>query len=98
MEKNKPHHSLEEVKRLARAGLVSVTTVAMQGALELGLFREDILGVVCALSSGDFYKSVTAYADYRSWQDVYHPKTEAGTIYLKLTIENGVLVLSFKEK
>lgn len=98
MEKGTPHHKLEEVKRLVRDGSVSITAVAIDGALKLGLFRQDILDVVCSLSASDFYKSMTSYFDHKAWQDVYHPKTEAGTVYLKLTIQKGVLVLSFKEK
>ena len=98
MEKRTPHHSLAEVKRLVEAGEVDFTQVALQGALSLGMLQEDILNVVCSLSNNDFYKSMTSYADHRCWQDVYHPKTESGTIYLKLTIQNGVLILSFKEK
>lgn len=98
MEKHRPHHSLAEIKQLVEAGEVDFTQVALQGALSLGMFQEDILNVVCSLTSKDFYKSMTSHADHRRWQDVYHPKTDAGTIYLKLTIQNGVLILSFKEK
>ena len=98
MEKNKPHHSLSEIKRLVAAGEVDFTEVALLGAFSLGMLQEDILNVVCSLSSKSFYKSMTSHADHRCWQDVYHPKTEAGIIYLKLTIQNGVLILSFKEK
>lgn len=98
MEKHRPHHSLTEIKRLVEDGEVDFTQVALQGALSLGMLQEDILNVVCSLTSKDFYKSMTSYADHRCWQDVYCPNTEAGTIYLKLTIQNGVLILSFKEK
>jgi motility quorum-sensing regulator/GCU-specific mRNA interferase toxin len=45
----------------------------------------------------DFYKSMTTYADHRIWQDVYHPQTSAGSIYLKLTVTEEVLIVSFKE-
>ena len=98
MEKHRPHHSLDEIKRLVEVGEVDFTQVALQGALSLGMLQEDILNVVCSLTNKDFYKSMTSYADHRCWQDVYHPETDAGTIYLKLTIQNGVLILSFKEK
>jgi motility quorum-sensing regulator/GCU-specific mRNA interferase toxin len=58
---------------------------------------EDILATALALTREVFYKSMTSYTDHRSWQDVYHPETTAGKVYLKLTIKDGVVILSFKE-
>ncbi len=40
---------------------------------------------------------MTTYADHRVWQDVYCAMTEAGMVYLKLTVVDDVLVVSFKE-
>jgi motility quorum-sensing regulator/GCU-specific mRNA interferase toxin len=31
--------------------------------------------VIMALTSANFYKSMTTHADHRIWQDVYHAKT-----------------------
>ena len=47
-----------------------------------------------------FYKSMTAYADHRVWQDVYHVPSEAGALYVKFTADvvTEFLLLSFKEK
>jgi motility quorum-sensing regulator/GCU-specific mRNA interferase toxin len=45
----------------------------------------------------DFYKSMTTHADHKVWQDVYRPMTSAGQVYLKLTVINEVLIVSFKE-
>ena len=56
-----------------------------------------MLAVVLALEPADFYKSMTTHADYRIWQDVYRPKTQAGDVYLKLTVIDDVLIVSFKE-
>jgi motility quorum-sensing regulator/GCU-specific mRNA interferase toxin len=53
--------------------------------------------VVLALKPADFYKSMTTYADHTIWQDVYRPKTPAGDVYLKLTVIDDVLIVSFKE-
>ncbi len=53
--------------------------------------------MVAALSPRDFYKSMTTHADHRIWQDVYRPKTPAGDVYLKLTVIDDVLIVSFKE-
>jgi motility quorum-sensing regulator/GCU-specific mRNA interferase toxin len=56
-----------------------------------------MLGILMNLTSGDFYKSMTSYGDHRIWQDVYCPTTPAGKVYLKLTVVNDVLIVSFKE-
>jgi motility quorum-sensing regulator/GCU-specific mRNA interferase toxin len=49
-----------------------------------------------ALTSADFYKSMTTHADHRAWQDVYHAKTANGDeVYLKLTVIDDVLIVSF---
>ena len=40
--------------------------------------------IVAALTTRDFYKSMTTHADHRVWQDVYRPVTPAGEVYLKL--------------
>lgn len=39
----------------------------------------------------------TTRADHRIWQDVYRPMTSAGRVYLKLTVIDDLLVVSFKE-
>ncbi len=53
--------------------------------------------MVKALTPADFYKSMTTHADHRVWQDVYRPATSAGEVYLKLTVIDDVLIVSFKE-
>jgi motility quorum-sensing regulator/GCU-specific mRNA interferase toxin len=63
----------------------------------LGFDFETIVGVVAALNVTDFYKSMTTHADHRVWQDVYRPVTSAGAIYLKLTVIDDLLIVSFKE-
>ena len=56
-----------------------------------------IVAVILALTPTDFYKFMTTHADHTVWQDVYRPTTNAGEIYLKLTVINEVLIVSFKE-
>jgi motility quorum-sensing regulator/GCU-specific mRNA interferase toxin len=57
----------------------------------------DMLDVIMALTQQDFYKSMTTHADHKMWQDVYRPKTTVGEVYLKLTVIDDVLIVSFKE-
>jgi len=56
-----------------------------------------MLAVVLALTPADFYKSMTTHANHAVWQDVYRPSTPAGDVYLKLTVIDDVLIVSFKE-
>lgn len=99
MEKGTPHCKLSVVKALIEAGKVNATASAFNGARELGI--DDLAGmcsVVMSLTSSDFYKSMTTHADHRIWQDVYHAKTaKRADMYLKLTVINDVLIVSFKE-
>ena len=97
MEKQTPHCKLPVVKALVEAGKVRTTYAARSGANELGLAFSDMLDVVMALTPTDFYKSMTTHADHTVWQDVYRPSTQAGDVYLKLTVIDDVLIVSFKE-
>ena len=41
---------------------------------------------------------MTTHVDHRIWQDVYHTKTaHNGDVYVKLTVIDDVLIVSFKE-
>ncbi len=99
MEKGTPHCKLSVVKALIEAGQVRATASAFSGARELGI--SDMAGmcaIVMSLKSSDFYKSMTTHADHRIWQDVYHARTEhSADVYLKLTVIDDVLIVSFKE-
>lgn len=97
MEKPTPHCKLSVVKDLVETGRVRATNSARLGATALGLNFPDMLDVVMALTSADFYKSMTTHADHTVWQDVYRPSTQAGDVYLKLTVIGDVLIVSFKE-
>ena len=97
MEKRTPHCQLTVVKSLVEAGKVRATHAARVGASELGFALSDMLTVVMALTPADFYKSMTTHADHTVWQDVYRPSTQSGDVYLKLTVIDDVLIVSFKE-
>ena len=74
-----------------------MTGSAVVGAELLGLDRAGVISVVLALAPSDFHKSMTTHADHTIWQDVYCPRTPAGNVYLKLTVIEDVLIVSFKE-
>ena len=97
MEKRTSHCKLPIVKTLVESGKVRTTHAARTGANELGLTFSDMLDVVMALTPADFYKSMTTNADHKVWQDAYRPSTQAGDVYLKLTVIDDVLIVSFKE-
>lgn len=97
MEKRTPHCKLAVVRALVEAGKVRTTHAARAGANELGLEFSDMLAVMMELTPADFYKSMTTHADHTVWQDVYRPSTQAGDVYLKLTVIDDVLIVSFKE-
>ncbi|MED5610581.1 MULTISPECIES: type II toxin-antitoxin system MqsR family toxin [Pseudomonas] len=97
MEKSTPHCRLDRVKSLLAQGRVRATYSALSGGAALGLDFADMLAVIEALAPRDFHKSMTTHADHRVWQDVYRPSTAVGRIYLKLTVIDDVLVVSFKE-
>ncbi len=97
MEKGTPHSKLSVAKSLVKAGKVRTTHTARAGANELGLGLSEMLDVVLTLTPADFYKSMTTHVDHTIWQDVYRPRTQVGEVYLKLTVIEDVLIVSFKE-
>ena len=98
MEKSTPHCKLAIVKAMVKAGQVRTTKTAREGGVALGFDFDGMLAVLLALTRNDFYKSMTSHADHRVWQDVYRPTTQAGEVYLKLTVIDDVLIVSFKER
>lgn len=97
MEKSTPHCKLSVVKAMIETGKVRSTMSALAGGAALGFDFAEIVNVVKTLTPADFYKSMTTHADHRIWQDVYQPTTSAGEVYLKLTVIDEVLIVSFKE-
>jgi motility quorum-sensing regulator / GCU-specific mRNA interferase toxin len=97
MEKSTPHCKLSVVKAMIEANKVRSTMSALAGGAALGFDFAGIISVINALTSADFHKSMTTHADHRIWQDVYRPITPAGEVYLKLTVIDDVLIVSFKE-
>ncbi|MFN8722660.1 MAG: type II toxin-antitoxin system MqsR family toxin [Rhodospirillales bacterium] len=101
MEKRRPHHNLARVRSALGdlAGLtMSQTAIRDSGAL--GYDREGVCGVVRSITASMFYKSMTAYDDHRSWQDVYHVPSRGRLLYIKVQddIVAEFRLVSFKEK
>jgi motility quorum-sensing regulator/GCU-specific mRNA interferase toxin len=100
-EKRKPTYDLDAFKAaFASVDTLNVTGTALQGAAAIGFGRAEIVSVIQTMRRSQFYKSMTAYADHRVWQDVYHVPSEAGLLYVKFTVDavTEFLLLSFKEK
>ena len=97
MDKHTPHCKLSAIKTMIEAGRVRSTKAAREGAVALGLDFDGMLAVITALAPADFYKSMTTHTDHQIWQDVYKPTTAVGEVYLKLTVIDDVLIVSFKE-
>ena len=97
-EKRKPTYDLDAFK--AAAPRMRITVGALRTAATLGFGRSDIEETVQTMRQMHFYKSMTSYADYRIWQDVYHVPSPLGTLYVKFTADavTEFLLLSFKEK
>ena len=99
MEKRRPHYPLEVVRGLAAdPATCRLTRSAVEGGAVMGFSVAEVRAVVAALGRGDFYKSITTYHGATLWQDVYRPSTARGPVYLKVTVLEGLLVVSFKAR
>jgi motility quorum-sensing regulator/GCU-specific mRNA interferase toxin len=98
LEKRKVHYPLATVKRLIGESRVNFTMTAVTGGAAMGFAANEMLNVVSSLTSRNLYKSMTSHADHKVWHDVYHVDTRRGVVYLKLTIVEDLLIVSFKEK
>ena len=100
MEKLKAHYPLQEIQKMvSRDGGQSFTFAAQRGAENMGLSRAEAVGVVLTLTGVMLYKSMTTNNDSKVWQDVYHaPCPNGKTAYIKLTVQDGAVVIQFKEK
>ena len=96
MEKFNPSYSLEEFK----SSDFRITKTAQKNAEDLGFEVKDIREVVSTMERKHFYKSMTAYANHKIWQDVYHVPCGNMILYVKFTqnVISEFTLLSFKEK
>ena len=100
MEKRVAHYGLDEIKTLVRARRASAFTgLALREIDAMGLSLDQACQVLDGLTRSRLVKSMTTYADHRIWQDVYHAPCPNGKIaYIKLTLQDGAVVIQFKEK
>jgi motility quorum-sensing regulator/GCU-specific mRNA interferase toxin len=100
-EKRQPTYDLAAFKAaFRRMERLAVTGTALRSAAALGFGRAEIVATIQTMQREHFYKSMTAYADHRLWQDVYHVPSSVGVLYVKFTADvlTEFLMLSFKEK
>jgi len=100
-EKRQPTYDLEAFKAaFSSVERLAVTGTALRSAAALGFGRTEIVETIQTMKREYFYKSMTAYADHRLWQDVYHVPSSVGVVYVKFTADvlTKFLFLSFKEK
>jgi motility quorum-sensing regulator / GCU-specific mRNA interferase toxin len=98
LEKRKAHYPLADVRRLVEERRAGFTKTALEDGTAMGFDAEEMLQVVAKLKAKDLHKSMTTHRDHKLWQDVYHADTEHGVAYVKLTVVEDLLIVSFKEK
>ena len=100
-EKRRPTYDLAAFKAtFSRVERLAVTGPALRSAAALGFGRAEIVATIQTMQREHFYKSMTAYAGHRLWQDVYHVPSSLGVLYIKFTADvlTEFLMLSFREK
>jgi motility quorum-sensing regulator / GCU-specific mRNA interferase toxin len=100
--KRKPTYDLEAFKKAFPQSREAChhTGTALRSAAALGCGRAEIVATIQTMQRTHFYKSMTAHADARFWQDVYHVPSPEGLLHVELTADaiTEFLLLSFKEK
>lgn len=72
-EKRKPTYDLDAFKAaFGSVERLAVTSTAVRTAAAIGFGRAEIVATIQTMQREHFYKSMTAYANHRLWQDVYH--------------------------
>jgi motility quorum-sensing regulator/GCU-specific mRNA interferase toxin len=100
MEKRKPHYLLRDIKAaFADPAKLNRSFSSLQGADDLEMDDQKVVNTIQALTTADFDKSMTSYADHQVWQDVYRPTVGATELYVKFTLDSmkALFLISFKE-
>jgi len=100
MDKRSRTYDLDGIKEaFKKVSDLRITRVARRTIFGLGLNLENVVFIIQSLSSHNFYKSMTTYADHKVWQDVYHFQYDSLNLYIKFMIDDeGHLIVSFKER
>lgn len=100
MEKRTPSYSLDRIKNnFSNVNDLRLTKTALKCIVSLGFSMSEVVIVINSLSSSNFYKSMTTYADHKIWQDVYYIKYMKNHLYVKFMFDDeGYLIISFKER
>ena len=99
MEKRRPHYDLKAIQaQMNSIETMNLTMTAWHGIKAAGMSLADALTAIKRLSPGNFYKSMTVYADSRVWQDVYHAEWKGRSLYIKFQQHEEYFVVSFKER
>ena len=87
---------LTRVRALAAKERVRFTLKALRELAALGLDARDARETLGALRTADFVKRLVSAAT-GEWMYVYKPRVGETSIYLKLILRDGCLVVSFHE-
>ncbi|GAK58811.1 hypothetical protein U27_05786 [Candidatus Vecturithrix granuli] len=100
MEKRRCTYELEEIKAAFQTeDDLRMTRTARQCTVELEIGLEDVVKIIQTLTTQNFYKSMTTYADAHVWQDVYHAQFGQLRLYIKfMKDDEGHLIISFKQR
>ena len=79
---------------------LNMTASSMKSQYELGFSDQDVVDIIQALKSADFYKSMPPeHPGYSAWQDVYKPIYKKIALYLKFQIDKrDAVIVSFKAR
>jgi motility quorum-sensing regulator / GCU-specific mRNA interferase toxin len=95
----RPTYSIPQVKALVLAGKVVITRAAQESALaDFDFGEKEIIDTVLALTMRNFYKTMDSELKAGLMQDVYHRQIGDKMAYIKLQINEGVVIISFKRK
>ncbi|MEM7181440.1 MAG: type II toxin-antitoxin system MqsR family toxin [Spirochaetota bacterium] len=100
VEKDTPKYKLNRVVELIQNNNFRITQYASDTAIyNFNLEKEDIVKEIIALKGEHFLKS-TKDINRPGWQDAYAKKIKGVEAYIKITIQNGELlvIISFKKK
>jgi len=99
MEKRRPHYDLAAIKlQMNSVETMALTTSARNGIKRVRMSLQQAWQVMQGLSSKNFFKSMTVYADNTVWQDVYHAEWQETALYIKFQRDGDYFIVSFKER